>query len=264
MPYFHSKSTEKTLQPELFWRDNIAVARVENFAAYLMTNPVEIQEILEQLHLNIFKYDNSSFIALTEKNSQGEIFILGSSGLDHDSLVGLSWLRTTTQFPTIDCLNSGKEVYIDSKQSWLQRYPQSVLFREKMEIEEILCHPVTWRISSRYCLSLAFGPKIAPSSRDLDILRAIARLLQSYLSTTQDRKEQVAQEPKASMSRRIESIAPRHQETVNLVIKGLNNQEIADQLGLSVNTVKSDLKKIFKELEVSYRSQIYAEILGEE
>ena len=73
-----------------------------------MTNPVEIQEILEQLHLNIFKYDNSSFIALTEKNSQGEIFILGSSGLDHDSLVGLSWLRTTTQFPTIDCLNSGK------------------------------------------------------------------------------------------------------------------------------------------------------------
>lgn len=40
--------------------------------------------------------------------------------------------------------------------------------------------------------------------------------------------------------------------------------EIADHLGLSVNTVKSDLKKIFKELEVSYRSQIYAEILGEE
>jgi len=240
------------------------VERVENFASYLMTNPVEIQEILEHLHLEIFKDDNSSFVALTEQNSQGEIFILGSSGLDHDSLVGLSWLRTSTQFPTIDCLNSGEEVYLDSKESWLQRYPQSALFREKMGIEEILCHPITWRISSRYCLSLAFGPQSGSGSHDLDFLRSIAQLFQSYLSTTQDRKEEVAQEPKASMSRRIESLAPRQQETVELVIKGLNNQEIADHLGLSVNTVKSDLKKIFKELGVSYRSQIYAEILGEE
>ena len=106
-----------------------------------MTNPVEIQEILEQLHLNIFKYDNSSFVALTEKNSQGEIFILGSSGLDHDSLVGLSWLRTTTQFPTIDCLNSGKEVYIDSKQSWLQRYPQSALFERRWKLKRFSAIP---------------------------------------------------------------------------------------------------------------------------
>lgn len=229
-----------------------------------MTNPVEIQEILEQLHLNILKADNSAFVALTEKNSQGEIYILGSSGLDHDSLVGLSWLRTTTQFPTIDCLNSGEEVYLDSKESWLKRYPQSALFREKMRIEEILCHPITWRISSRYCLSLGFGSHSDLQSRDLDFMRSIARLFQTYLSTTQDRKEQVAQEPKASMSRRIEALAPRQQETVNLVIKGLNNQEIADHLALSVNTVKSDLKKIFKELGVSYRSQIYAQILGEE
>jgi len=240
------------------------VERVENFASYLMTNPVEIQEILEHLHLKTFKDDNSSFVALTERNSQSEVFILGSSGLDHDSLVGLSWLRTSTHFPTIDCLNSGKEVYLDSRQSWLQRYPKSALFREKMGIEEILCHPITWHTSSRYCLSLAFGPQSDSGSHDLDFLRSIARLFQSYLSTTQDRKEQVAKEPKASMRRRIESLAPRQQETVELVIKGLNNQEIADHLGLSVNTVKSDLKKIFKELEVSYRSQIYAEILGEE
>jgi RNA polymerase sigma factor (sigma-70 family) len=240
------------------------VERVENFASYLMTNPVEIQEILEHLHLKTFKDDNSSFVALTERNSQSEVFILGSSGLDHDSLVGLSWLRTSTHFPTIDCLNSGKEVYLDSRQSWLQRYPKSALFREKMGIEEILCHPITWHSSSRYCLSLAFGPQSGSGSHDLDFLRSIARLFQSYLSTTQDRKEQVAKEPKASMRRRIESLAPRQQETVELVIKGLNNQEIADHLGLSVNTVKSDLKKIFKELGVSYRSQIYAEILGEE
>ena len=50
----------------------------------------------------------------------------------------------------------------------------------------------------------------------------------------------------------------------SLWFKGLNNQEIADQLGISINTVKSDLKKIFKELGVSYRSQIYAEMLDED
>jgi DNA-binding NarL/FixJ family response regulator len=66
------------------------------------------------------------------------------------------------------------------------------------------------------------------------------------------------------MKRKIEALPARHQETVNLVIQGLNNQEIAHKLGISVNTVKSDLKKIFKELGVSYRSQIYAEMIDEE
>ena len=70
--------------------------------------------------------------------------------------------------------------------------------------------------------------------------------------------------PKVSMRRKIESLAPRQQETVTLVLQGLNNQEIADTLGISINTVKSDLKKIFKELGVSYRSQIYAEMLDED
>jgi DNA-binding NarL/FixJ family response regulator len=66
------------------------------------------------------------------------------------------------------------------------------------------------------------------------------------------------------MKRKIETLSARHQETVTLVVKGLNNQQIADELGISVNTVKADLKKIFKELGVSYRSQIYAEMIDED
>ena len=238
--------------------------RVEDFAAYLLENPRDIQEILEKLHDEVFSADNSLFVALTEKNSAGEIFILGSSGLDQDSLVGLSWLRTTTQFPTIDCLNSAQEIYIASKEQWLATYPQSALFREKVGIEEILCHPISWQGSSHYCLSLAFGSKVPGRTRDLDILRAIARLLQTYLAQTRERKSITIESPKASMKRKIEALSPRHQETVTLVIKGLNNQEIAQIQGISVNTVKSDLKKIFKELGVNYRSQIYAEMIADD
>ena len=71
--------------------------RVEDFASYLLNNPREIQEILTELHEVVLKSDNSVFVALTEKNQGGEIFILASSGLDQDSLVGLSWLRISTQ-----------------------------------------------------------------------------------------------------------------------------------------------------------------------
>jgi DNA-binding CsgD family transcriptional regulator len=238
--------------------------RVEDFATYLLGNPREIQEILSELHTVVLKSDNSVFIALTEKTEAGEIFILGSSGLDQDSLVGLSWLRTTTQFPTIDCLNSAQEVYIPNRESWLSKYPQSALFREKMGIEEILCYPITWNGKSHYCFSMAFGDRVEGLSRDLEMLRGFGRLLQTYLEQASRRASVTFEEPRVSMKRKIEALSPRHHETVNLVLKGHNNQEIADRLGISINTVKSDLKKIFKELGVSYRSQIYAEMLEED
>jgi len=83
------------------------VKRIEDFAAYLLGAPSDLQEILLNLHKNVFAEDNAVYVALTEKTASGDLFIIGSSGLDQESLIGLSWLRTTTQFPTIDCLNSG-------------------------------------------------------------------------------------------------------------------------------------------------------------
>lgn len=237
--------------------------KVEDFAGYLLGSPSDLQEILGNLHKAVLAEENAVYVALTEKTSSGELFILGSSGLDQESLVGLSWLRTTTQFPTIDCLNSGKDVYLPSKEAWLEKYPQSALFREKLGIEEILCQPIHWNENSSYCLSLAFGIPIAGKSRDIEQLRTLGRLFETYLDKARDKKVVSLDPPETSMKRKIESLNDRHRETVNLVIKGLNNQEIADSLGISVNTVKSDLKKIFKDLGVSYRSQIYAEMIDE-
>jgi DNA-binding CsgD family transcriptional regulator len=243
--------------------DTRRVKRVEDFAAHLLGAPSDLQEILHNLHTIVLAEDNAVYVALTEKSATGELFILGSSGLDQESLVGLSWLRTTTQFPTIDCLNSGSDVYLPSKEAWLEKYPQSVLFREKLGIEEILCQPIHWSQDSSYCLSLAFGAATSGKSRDLELLRTLGRLFETYLDKAREKKVVTLEPPTASMKRKIEALNDRHQGTVNLVIKGLNNQEIADAQGISVNTVKSDLKKIFKDLGVSYRSQIYAEMIDE-
>ena len=237
--------------------------RVEDFAAYLLGAPSDLHEILHNLHTNVLAEDNAVYVALTEKTATGDLFILGSSGLDQDSLVGLSWLRTTTQFPTIDCLNSGSDVYLPSKEAWLEKYPQSALFREKLGIEEILCHPIHWSQDSSYCLSLAFGAATSGKSRDLELMRTLGRLFETYLDKAREKKVVTLTPPTDSMKRKIEALNDRHKVTVNLVIKGLNNQEIADAQGISVNTVKSDLKKIFKDLGVSYRSQIYAEMIEE-
>ena len=243
--------------------DTWRVKRVEDFAAYLLGSPSDLQEILHNLHKNVLAEDNAVYVALTEKSATGELFILGSSGLDQESLVGLSWLRTTTQFPTIDCLNSGSDVYLPSKEAWLEKYPQSALFREKLGIEEILCQPIHWSQDSSYCLSLAFGTSKPGKNRDLELLKTLGRLFETYLDNAREKKVVTLEPPTASMKRKIEALNVRHQETVHLVIKGLNNQEIADAQGISVNTVKSDLKKIFKDLGVSYRSQIYAEMIDE-
>jgi len=243
--------------------DTRRVKRVEDFAAYLLGSPSDLQEILHNLHKNVLAEDNAVYVALTEKSTSGELFILGSSGLDQESLVGLSWLRTTTQFPTIDCLNSGSDVYLPSKEAWLEKYPQSALFREKLGIEEILCQPIHWSQDSSYCLSLAFGTATPGKSRDLELLKTLGRLFETYLDNAREKKVVTLEPPTASMKRKIEALNVRHQETVHLVIKGLNNQQIADAQGISVNTVKSDLKKIFKDLGVSYRSQIYAEMIDE-
>jgi DNA-binding CsgD family transcriptional regulator len=240
------------------------VKRIEDFAAYLLGAPSDLQEILHNLHKKVLAEDNAVYVALTEKTATGDLFIVGSSGLDQESLVGLSWLRTTTQFPTIDCLNSGSDVYLPSKEAWLEKYPQSALFREKLGIEEILCQPIHWNEDSSYCLSLAFGVATPGSRRDIELLRTLGRLFETYLDKTRGNKVITLEPPTTSMKRKIEALNDRHRETVNLVIKGLNNQEIADAQGISVNTVKSDLKKIFKDLGVSYRSQIYAEMIDEE
>ncbi len=50
-------------------------------------------------------------------------------------------------------------------------------------------------------------------------------------------------------------ISPRELEVLELISKGLSNQEIADQLFVSVNTVKTHASNLFMKMDVKRRTQ---------
>ncbi len=50
-------------------------------------------------------------------------------------------------------------------------------------------------------------------------------------------------------------ISERELEVLELVAEGLSNQQIADQLYVSVNTVKTHLSRLYEKLEVQRRTQ---------
>lgn len=51
------------------------------------------------------------------------------------------------------------------------------------------------------------------------------------------------------------NITPREFEVLQLIAEGLSNQEIAERLFLSLNTVKSHTSNIFSKLDVQRRTQ---------
>lgn len=55
----------------------------------------------------------------------------------------------------------------------------------------------------------------------------------------------------------------REQEIVRLLLAGSGNKEIADSLGLSLNTIKGYMKLLSRKLGVNNRTGIIAAILGE-
>lgn len=54
----------------------------------------------------------------------------------------------------------------------------------------------------------------------------------------------------------------REREIVRLVLSGESNQEIAEELGLSINTVKMHMQNIFIKLGIRRRCQLFNRDLG--
>lgn len=52
------------------------------------------------------------------------------------------------------------------------------------------------------------------------------------------------------------ALSEREVEVIDLLVRGLTNQNICDQLHISVNTVKSHIKRIYKKLNVTNRLQL--------
>lgn len=58
------------------------------------------------------------------------------------------------------------------------------------------------------------------------------------------------------------SLTPREREICDLVVRGLSNGEIAARLGLSQNTVKNHVSRLFEKFGVSSRSSLTFSVLG--
>jgi DNA-binding CsgD family transcriptional regulator len=65
-----------------------------------------------------------------------------------------------------------------------------------------------------------------------------------------------------SMIFRSLNLAPREREIVRLLLGGSSNKEIADSLGISLNTVKGYMKLLSRKLGVSNRAGIIAAVLA--
>lgn len=58
------------------------------------------------------------------------------------------------------------------------------------------------------------------------------------------------------------NITPRELEVLQLIAEGLSNQEIADRLFLSLNTVKTHTSNVFSKLDVQRRTQAIQKAKG--
>ena len=60
----------------------------------------------------------------------------------------------------------------------------------------------------------------------------------------------------------LESLSNRENEILKLLSKGLLYKEIADQLGISTNTVRQHIHKIYEKLHVQNRTEAINKALG--
>ncbi|WP_053218278.1 helix-turn-helix transcriptional regulator [Virgibacillus senegalensis] len=86
------------------------------------------------------------------------------------------------------------------------------------------------------------------------------RLITEQEITVEDLEEKQIGESAASAVRKHVNLSPREQEVLELVLGGLNNREIAEELYISEHTVKNHVTKIFQKLGVSDRPQAISKV----
>lgn len=52
-----------------------------------------------------------------------------------------------------------------------------------------------------------------------------------------------------------QSLTDREEKVMELIIEGMSNNEIANELDVSVNTIKTHLRHVFKKLQAENRTQ---------
>ncbi len=99
-------------------------------------------------------------------------------------------------------------------------------------------------------------------SKSAELLEAIADAYQGGSPMTSSVARQVVQffaQPPASLPE-TEGLSAREQEILNLLVKGHAYKVIADQLSISVNTVRMFIRRIYKKMHVHSRSEATAQV----
>lgn len=95
-----------------------------------------------------------------------------------------------------------------------------------------------------------------PKTETLVVEKTVYVESPSTPSETEAKKQEI-EEPSVSCISRTEKyeLSPRELEVLQLMAEGLSNQEIADRLFVSLNTVKTHASKIFEKIDVKRRTQ---------
>ncbi len=82
-----------------------------------------------------------------------------------------------------------------------------------------------------------------------------SRVLRASVAGTQAAAPESASSPGGKTAAHNTKLSQREVEVLNLVVEGLSNQEIAERLFLSVETIKTHMRHIMEKLAVSDRTQ---------
>jgi DNA-binding NarL/FixJ family response regulator len=112
-------------------------------------------------------------------------------------------------------------------------------------------------------LAGATGYLLKRTSRD-ELLAAIRDVHQggSPMTTHIARKVVQSLQQKGSSPQPAENLSPREQEVLDFLARGLLYKEIAENLGISYETVHTYIRRIYEKLQVRTRTEAVAKFLG--
>ena len=246
---------------------------------------------LHSLFQEIAEATNEQELRLAVMNAVGEHFHVQSWGL---YLLDDGSREDNSQEDNSQGDNSGKNIEIETipdvclKGNPVGRY---VFERHAPAHEELVLSPGDWQ---KFCTRddhahVMSGPIItdgrvvgtlnltrsddesAFDTHDLADLSALCLHLSAKLATIRSNStsfNSTTSDSKTSNSRKsrlvlTNSLTPREQQIAELVAKGLTNAEIGEQLWITQNSVKQALKRMFRKLGVSARTEMVAKVFSE-
>jgi len=86
--------------------------------------------------------------------------------------------------------------------------------------------------------------------RDQDLLDAVRIALE------RDRVRREQDKEVTDLRQRFDSLTPREQEVISLVVSGMLNKQIADQLGTAENTIKVQRSRAMEKMNAQYLAEL--------